>query len=154
MVAYAFTLLSLLAVVAVHLTWLPVPVQAAGHSFTNLIGQEHRWTMFSADPRGIAIDLWAEVEREDGSVTRWQLPRGVAGGELRSYRWIKWAELAVLGEAERQLGGFAEWLVEGPPLPVTRLVIYGTERGPGDVGAVRPAATVRVLYVWPDGPST
>src|SRR5688572_17812522 len=48
-------LLSLFSVVAVHMFSWPVQVQAFGHGFANLVGQEHPWTMFSADPRGISL---------------------------------------------------------------------------------------------------
>ncbi|HEU4750879.1 MAG TPA: hypothetical protein VFT54_07450 [Acidimicrobiia bacterium] len=140
-----FTVISLLGVVAVHVPWLPIGVQAAGHSLTNHIGQEVRWNMFSADPRGTALDLWASIEFDDGTSESWRIDRPLAGGELREYRWVKWMETAVLLKPEDQLQGLAGWLASQSSRPVSRITIFGSERPPSSPGASRPQAVVSVL---------
>lgn len=143
---YVFTLISLAAIVALHLPWLPIPVQAAGHSFTNLVGQEHRWTMFSADPRGVSIDLWAVLDHPDGSVTRWSITDESEGNELRFYRWVKWMETGVLQQPHDQLEGLAEWLESQAAKPVNRITLFGLLQEPGVLGGERPDPEVRVLF--------
>jgi len=140
-----FTVISLLGVVAVHVPWLPIGVQAAGHSLTNHIGQEVRWNMFSADPRGTALDLWASIEFDDGTSESWRIDRPLAGGELREYRWVKWMETAVLLKPEDQLQGLAGWLASQSSRPVSRITIFGSERAPSPPGALRPQPVVSVL---------
>lgn len=140
-----FTIVSLLGVVAVHLPWLPIGVQAAGHSLTNHIGQEVRWNMFSADPRGTALDLWATIEFDDGTSESWRIDRQLAGGELREYRWVKWMETAVLLTPQDQLRGLAGWLAAQSSRPVSRITIFGSERPPSLPGASRPQPVVSVL---------
>lgn len=151
-IALAFTVLSLGAVTAVHLPWLPLEVQAVGHSFTNLVGQEHRWNMFSADPRGTSVDLWATIEYTDGSTNRWSIDRGVFGGDFRFYRIVKWVESAVL-EPDERIDQFARWLVSTSPKPVAHVVVYGLQHPPGPPGQARPAPEVAVLadHVVADG---
>ncbi|MEX2622524.1 MAG: hypothetical protein WD651_02240 [Acidimicrobiia bacterium] len=140
-----FTVVSLLGVVAVHVPWLPIGVQAAGHSLTNHIGQEVRWNMFSADPRGTALDLWATIEFEDGISETWRIDRPLAGGELREYRWVKWMETAVLLKPEDQLQGLAGWLAAQSARPVSRITVFGSERPPSSPRASRPQPVVSVL---------
>ncbi len=143
---YVFTAFSLAAIVALHLPWFPIPVQAAGHSFTNLVGQEHRWTMFSADPRGASVDLWAVLDHPDGSETRWSITDESEGNELRFYRWVKWMETGVLQQPHGQLEGLAEWLESRAAKPVTRITLFGSLREPGVLGGERPAPEVWVLF--------
>ena len=143
---YAFVALSLIAVVLSHSPWLPLPVQAAGHSFSNLVGQEVRWTMFSADPRAIAVDLWAEVEYTDGSRRRWSIDRSMS--ELRLMRWSVWTEVAVLQAPQDQMEALAGWLAARAEKPVARIEIFGSERGPGVAGEERRPPHVELLYTW------
>lgn len=145
LIPYAFTLVTLLAVLAVHLYWLPISVQATGHAVTNLVGQEIRWNMFSADPRGIAVDLWAEIEHGDGSVSQWRIDP--AASELSRYRWVRWLEAAVLTEpAHESLTGLAAWLKSTSTRRVVRVDIFGWQRLPGPVGGPRPDPRVARLY--------
>ncbi len=146
--ALTFVLLSLLAVTAVHIPWFPLGVQAAGHSFTNLIGQEHRWNMFSADPRGTSLDLWATIEHVDGSEEAWTIDKTVAGGDFRFYRWVKWTETAVLLEPPEPLRGFAEWVGVSAKKPVQEVTVYGLQHAPAAPGSLRPEAEVSVLFRW------
>jgi hypothetical protein len=144
-VRIAFTLVSLLGVVAVHVPWLPLEVQAAGHSLTNQIGQEVRWNMFSADPRGSALDLWATIEFNDGTTEEWRIADPMPGGELREFRWVKWMETAVLLKPEGQLRGLAGWLAAQSSKPVSRITIFGSERPPSPPGVSRPEPMVSIL---------
>ena len=150
--ALAFTALSLLAVVAVHVSWLPLTVQAAGHSLTNLIGQEHRWNMFAADPRGTSLDMWAVIEFEDGSTDTWRIERNVTGGDFRFYRWVQWMEAAVLLRPEEQIEGLAAWLAMSQTRPVQRVVVYGRQQPPAAPGhAELPPQTEVLVEFLPAG---
>ena len=124
----AFLLLSLLAVIAVHVPVLPLPVQAFGHGFANLVGQEHRWNMFSADPRGTSLDLWAELDFADGRTRIWRIDRSRIVGDLAFYHWVKWMETAVLEPQKAELAGLAEWLADTSTAPVDGVVVYSRQR--------------------------
>lgn len=135
----AFLFLSLASVALVHLPWLPLEAQAVGHTFTNLTGQEIRWMMFSADPRGTSLDLWAEIDYRDGTSSTWVIPRSGVGGDFGFYRTVKWMEGAVLDPKPGSLESFATWLVGESVKPVARVEIWtgqrlgsppGEERGP------------------------
>jgi hypothetical protein len=141
----SFTLLSLLAVAAANSIWLPVGVQAAGHGFTNIVGQDVRWNMFSADPRGIDLDLWATIEHVDGTTSTWSVDRRVLGGDLQYYRFVQWAESAVLLAPEDALTGLAGWLAAESSKPVARITIFGSQRDPVEPGKVRPEPHVEIL---------
>lgn len=141
---YALTSASLVAVFLVHSPWLPMDAQAVGHALVNLTGTEVRWTMFSADPRGDALDLWADVEYP--SVTsRWGIDDYGSGG-LRYHRWAVFAETAVLGRPAAQLQGLADWLSDRSPEPVDGVVVYGSIRKPGEPGDPRPEPLASVLF--------
>ena len=127
-VKVAFLGLSLLAIVAAHVPVLPLRVQALGHGFGNLVGQEHRWNMFSADPRGTSLDLWAEVVYEDGTRDEWRIDRTRIGGDFAFYHWVKWMETAVLEPDKARLDGLAGWLAAVSPQPVDEVIIYGQQR--------------------------
>lgn len=124
----AFLFLSLVSVALVHLPWLPLEAQAVGHTFTNLTGQEVRWMMFSADPRGTSLDLWAEIDYRDGTSSTWVIQRDGAGGDFGFYRMVKWMESAVLDPKPGSLEGFAAWLVDVSDKPVTRVEIWTGQR--------------------------
>jgi hypothetical protein len=113
-----FLLLSLLATVAVHAPFTSPRIQALGHAFGNLVGQEHRWNMFSADPRGTSLDLWADLISDDGATQRWQIDRDRPGGDLAYYHWVKWMEAAVLLPESASLPGLAAWLSAKSPAQV------------------------------------
>jgi hypothetical protein len=121
-------LLSLFSVIAVHLSFWPVGLQAFGHGFANLVGQEHPWTMFSADPRGTSLDLWAEIDLEDGQSSQWRIERARIGGDFAFYHWVQWMEAAVLNPESAQLHGLAEWLSANSSSPVDEVIIYGQQR--------------------------
>ena len=140
-----FTLLSLLAVAAANSIWLPVGAQAAGHAFFNIIGQDVRWNMFSADPRGVDLDIWATIEHDDGTTSTWSVDRDVLGGDLQYYRFVQWAETAVLLAPEDALRGFAGWLAGEAVKPVARITIFGSQRDPVEPGNVRPEPRVEIL---------
>ena len=141
----AFTLMSLTAVAAANSVWLPLEVQAAGHAFVNIIGQDVRWNMFSADPRGIDLDVWASIEHTDGTTTAWTIDRNVPGGDLQYYRFVQWAESAVLLKSEDDLAGLAKWLVSEVTKPVTRITIFGSQRDPSRPGTPRTQPRVEIL---------
>lgn len=141
----AFTLLSLAGVAAANSVWLPLEVQAAGHAFVNIVGQDVRWNMFSADPRGVDLDLWASIEHTDGTTTTWTIDRNVLGGDLQYYRFVQWAESAVLLRPEDDLVGLAQWLVTEATKPVARVTILSSQRDPGLPGTPRPQPRVEVL---------
>ena len=124
----AFVSLSLLAVIAMHIPRLPLSVQAFGHGFTNLIGQEIRWTMFSADPRGTSLDLWAQLVFVDGRTEEWRIERTRPGGDLAFYHWVKWMETAVLEPQKAELGGLADWLTDTVSASVQEVVVYARQR--------------------------
>lgn len=141
----AILFLSLVSVALVHLPWLPLEAQAVGHTFTNLTGQEVRWTMFSADPRGTSVDLWAEIDYRDGTSTTWVIPRSGAGGDFGFYRMVKWMETAVLDPRPGSLEAFANWIISTSAKPVARVEIWigqrlglppEVERGPFQVEMV------------------
>ncbi|HJQ96616.1 MAG TPA: hypothetical protein VJ935_13040 [Acidimicrobiia bacterium] len=138
-----FLFLSVLSVLAVHIPVLPLTVQALGHGFTNLVGQEHRWTMFSADPRGDSLDLWAQLELEGGRILEWKIDRDRTGGDLSFYHWVKWMETAVLEPSKAHLPEFADWLALSSSLPVREIVIFGERREGPPVGEP-PAPSVVV----------
>jgi len=140
-----FTLLSLIAVAAANSVWLPMGVQAAGHGFVNLIGQDVRWNMFSADPRGVALDIWATIEHVDGTTATWTIERNVAGGDLRYYRFVQWAESAVLLKPESALEGLVGWLGSQSSKPIARITVFGSQQEPATPGGARPAPRVEVL---------
>jgi hypothetical protein len=141
----AFTLLSLAGVAAANSVWLPLEVQAAGHTFVNIVGQDVRWNMFSADPRGVDLNLWASIEHTDGTTTTWTIDRNVLGGDLQYYRFVQWAESAVLLTPEGDLVRLARWLVMESTGPVARVTILGSQRDPGQPGTPRPQPQVQVL---------
>ena len=124
----ALLLVSLLSVLAVHIPFLPLTVQAVGHAFTNLAGQEHRWNMFSADPRGDSLDLKAVLVLEDGRALEWTIDRHRPGGDLAFYHWVKWMESAVLEPYRVQLSEFADWLALSSPEPVREILVIGERR--------------------------
>ena len=144
-------LLSLFSVVAVHILSWPVQVQAFGHGFVNLVGQEHPWTMFSADPRGTSLDLWAEIVLEDGRSSEWRIERARIGGDFAFYHWVQWMETAVLNPERAQLHGLANWLAANSSSPVDEVIIYGQQRlgKPPDTPPV--AAEVKVLGRFSNG---
>jgi hypothetical protein len=121
----AFLGLSLFAIVAVHLSDLPITIQTAGHAISNLIGQEHRWWMFAADPPGPSFRLSARLVAPDGEVRRWEIDRQRPGGDLAYYHWFKWAEVAVTNPEQANLDGLAEWLLSQTDMTVSELVITG-----------------------------
>jgi hypothetical protein len=121
-------LLSLFSVVAAHIFSWPIQVQAFGHGFANLVGQEHPWTMFSADPRGTSLDLWAEIDLEDGRSREWRIERDRIGGDFAFYHWVQWMETAVLNPESAQLQGLADWLAANSSSPVAEVIIYGQQR--------------------------
>jgi hypothetical protein len=141
----AFTLLSLSGVAAANSVWLPLEVQAAGHGFVNTIGQDVRWNMFSADPRGVDLGLWASIEHTDGTATTWTIDRSVVGGDLQYYRLVQWTEAAVLLAPREQLVGLAKWLASESTKPVARVTIFGSQRDPSPPNAPRPPTRVAVL---------
>jgi hypothetical protein len=141
----AFTLMSLAGVVAANSVWLPLEVQAAGHAFVNIVGQDVRWNMFSADPRGVDLDLWAAIEYTDGTTTTWTIDRNVLGGDLQYYRFVQWAESAVLLTSEDDLGGLAGWLATETTKPIARITIFGSQRDPSQPGTPRPQPRVEIL---------
>jgi hypothetical protein len=144
-------LLSLFSVVAVHMFSWPVQVQAFGHGFANLVGQEHPWTMFSADPRGTSLDLWAEIVLEDGRSSEWRIERARIGGDFAFYHWVQWTETAVLNPESAQLQGLADWLTANSSSPVDEVIIYGQQRL-GKLPDTPPAAAeVKVLGRFSNG---
>jgi hypothetical protein len=140
-----FTLASLIAVAAANSVWLPISVQAAGHAFSNIAGQDVRWNMFSADPRGVDLDIWATIEHDDGTTTTWSIDRDLPAGDLQYYRFVQWAETAVLGAPKEALRGLAGWLAGESAKPVARITIFGSQRDPVEPGNVRPEPRVEVL---------
>lgn len=141
----SFLLISLLAVIAVHIPALPLGVQAFGHAFGNVVGQEHRWNMFSADPRGTSLDLWAEIVRTDGQVEEWRIEQMRFGGDLAYYHWVKWMETAVLDPEHAQLDGFARWLASQSLEPIREIVVYGRLGIAGEFDEPQPPAEVIVV---------
>ena len=141
----AFLSLSVLAVIAMHVPALPLSVQAFGHGFSNLIGQEIRWTMFSADPRGTSLELWAELLSVDGRTEEWRIERGRPGGDLGFYHWVKWMETAVLDPHKAKLGGLADWLASKAPVPLREVVIYGRQRPGLPPNQPIPSSEVAIL---------
>lgn len=144
-VKVAFLALSLLAVVAAHVPAFPLAVQAFGHGFDNLVGQEHRWNMFSADPRGTSLDLWAEVVFANGTKDVWRIDRDRMGGDFAYYHWVKWMETAVLEPNKAQLDGLAEWLAAVSSVPVEEVIVYGEQRIGVAPGQPVPASEVTEL---------
>ena len=146
MLGIAFTVVSLAMVVAVHLTWLPVPIQSVGHLMTNAVGQEMRWTMFATDPNGTAVYMWADVERADGTTVTWAPDKDVIGGDLRSYRPYRWVERVMFAEPSDQLAALAAWLDTEVDGSVIRVRIYGSEQIGVSPAEERPAPEVRLLW--------
>ena len=124
----AFLALSLLAVIAAHVPAFPLAVQAFGHGVANLVGQEHRWNMFSADPRGTSLDLWAEMILANGTKEQWRIDLKRVGGDFAFYHWVKWMETAVLEPSKARLDGLADWLAAISPSPVDEVIVYGEQR--------------------------
>jgi hypothetical protein len=125
----SFLAMSVAAVVAIHIPALPVPVQAMGHAFTNAIGQDVRWNMFSADPRGTSLDLWAVLTTDTGESEVWTIDRRRPGGDLAHYHWVKWMETAVLHSERATLEGLADWLFEVVQPAAHDITIYGETAG-------------------------
>lgn len=147
----ALLFLSLLSVALVHLSWLPLEVQAIGHAVTNVMGQEVRWTMFSADPRGTSLDLWAELEFRDGTSSVWRIDRDDGGGDFGFYRTVKWMEGAVLDPKPGSLERFADWLIASSPKPIARVEIWTSQQIGSPPGMIRPEAQRQlVLTVIPE----
>jgi hypothetical protein len=117
--------MSLLAVGAVHLPGLPITIQAAGHGASNLIGQEHRWWMFAADPPGPSFRLSATLVGRTGELHTWEIDRQRPGGDLAYYHWVKWAEVAVTNHEQANLDGLADWLLSQTDEFVSELYITG-----------------------------
>ena len=141
----AFTLMSLTGVAAANSVWLPLGAQAAGHAFVNIIGQDVRWNMFSADPRGVDLDLWAAIEYTDGTTKTWTIERDVFGGDLQYYRFVQWAESAVLLNPQEELRGLAGWLATQTTRPIARITVFGSQRDPSLPGTSRPGPAVAIL---------
>ena len=141
----AFTLMSLTGVAAANSVWLPLEVQAAGHAFVNIVGQDVRWNMFSADPRGVDLDLWASIEYDDGTTTTWTIDRNLLGGDLQYYRFVQWAETAILLTPEKELRGLAGWLATQSNKPTARITVFGSQRDPSLPGTPRPQPRVEIL---------
>jgi hypothetical protein len=154
LVLTGFLGLSLLAVAVIHMPWLPVGVQAAGHSLTNLIGQEVRWTMFSADPRGTSLDLRVNVQYTDGSTSIWIVPRSDVLGDFGFYRLVKWMETAVLDPKPGSLEDLAEWVVANAAKPVQQVQIWAGQRlGAHPSDPPHDYGYELVLEIRPGGPS-
>ena len=141
----ALVSLSVFAVLAMHIPALPLSVQAVGHAFTNLIGQEIRWSMFSADPRGTSLDLWAELVFEDGHTEEWRIEQSRPGGDLAFYHWVKWMEAAILVPEKADLPGFAAWLADTASAPVQEVVVYARQRPGLPPGEPLPPYEVTIL---------
>ena len=109
-------------------------------SFTNLIGQEIRWTMFSADPRGTSLELWAELVFVNGRTEEWRIERSRPGGDLAYYHWVKWMETAVLEPQKAELAGLADWLADNASALVKEVVIFASQR-PGLPPTESPSAS-------------
>jgi hypothetical protein len=125
-------------------TW-PPELQAFGHGFANLVGQEHPWTMFSADPRGTSVDLWADLVTESGRSVEWRIDRNRIGGDLAFYHWVQWMETAVLSPENGEIKGLAEWLAAESSFAVDEVIIYGEHRLGVPPGVPRPSQEVKVL---------
>lgn len=125
----SFLAMSLSAVVTIHVPLLPVPVQAMGHAFANAIGQEVRWTMFSADPRGTSIDLWAVLSTNPDESEVWTIDRHRPGGDLAHYHWERWMEHAVVVPERATLEGLANWLFDVVRPAAREITIYGETAG-------------------------
>ena len=141
----AVVVLSLMAVLLVHMPWLPLSWQAAGHALTNLVGLEHRWNMFSADPRASSIDMAVFIGYQDGSQGVWEIDRDIPGGEFRYYRWVRWMEAAVHQRPEEQLLGLASWIEGLAPAAVEKVAIVGYLQEPGNPGEMRPGPKPQLL---------
>ena len=137
-----FLLLSLLSVLSVHSPFLPTTVQAFGHAFTNLVGQEHRWNMFSADPRGDSLNLKALLVLEDGRTRDWTIDRDRFGGDLAFYHWVKWMETAVLEPYKARLPEFAGWLALSSSDAVSEVFVFGERRLGPPAGKPAPPPVV------------
>ncbi|MGQ0849708.1 MAG: hypothetical protein ACT4OP_11420 [Actinomycetota bacterium] len=96
--------MSLVSVLIVNSPWLPPAPQLFGHGVANALGQETKWSMFSAGFRDEWFVLRAQIEQEGGQVTLWRLD---PNDRPLSYRHLKWLEDAALrGEGFAELGGY------------------------------------------------
>jgi hypothetical protein len=138
-----FLVLSLLSVLVVHLPVLPLVVQGAGHAFGNLLGQEHRWTMFSADPRGISVDMWATVSAGNDQ-TIWSIDR--TGLDFGFYHWVKWMEVAVLEPQRVNLDGLAAWLAKRADESSAHVTVYGITQPARAPDQPHPEQEIVILY--------
>jgi hypothetical protein len=55
-------------------------------------GLTQSWQLFTPEPRQTSREVYARIEYDDGSTSRWELPGGDVIGPYRSYRWRKWAD--------------------------------------------------------------
>jgi hypothetical protein len=55
-------------------------------------GLTQSWQLFTPEPRQTSREIYAHIEYDDGSTSRWDLPGGDVIGPYRSYRWRKWAD--------------------------------------------------------------
>ena len=55
-------------------------------------GLNQSWHLFAPNPRQTSREVYARIEYDDGSTSRWELPGGRVIGPYRSYRWRKWAD--------------------------------------------------------------
>jgi hypothetical protein len=124
-VKVVFLGISLFSVLAIHLPSVPLPVRLAAHAFANLIGQEHGWRMFSADPPGPSVDLFASMRTPNGETRTWEIDRRRLGGDLAHYHWVKWTETAVQYPALANLSGLTDWLVSQSDESYSEIVVYG-----------------------------
>jgi hypothetical protein len=124
-VKVVFLGLSLFSLLVIHLPVLPLPVQATAHAFANMVGQEQRWRMFSADPPGPSFAMVVVLVDRSGRSRTWSIDRRRPGGDLAYYHWVKWMETAVLKPEQVSLEALAEWLIAESEESVSEVVVYG-----------------------------
>lgn len=86
------------------------------------VGLQQSWDVFAPDPAHRDVELWAEIEWTDGTVSTWRPPRSPAATAARSHRWERWADHLVDDRFDADRDRAAAWIagavaVDGGPLP-------------------------------------
>lgn len=82
--------------------------------------------MFSPEPRGSTVRLWAEIEHADGSRSRFEIDESVVGGDLRFHRWNTWMEAVILDGDQQQLEALAAYLTHSDE-SIAAITFFGEE---------------------------
>lgn len=128
-----------LALWALPFGFLRKPVQSTARIPLGVVGLDASWSFYAPNPRTDSFDVYAYIERADGSVERYDFPDTTDNflGTYRTARWAEYEESLALSESLRPAAAARIVRESGGTEPVVAVEIVGrTAPGPTDPPAV------------------